>query len=1454
MGLLLDGHTAKINSIASRPLTPDDTDHPNVDETALPPSLSSDVVDTASTKMLVASGGEDCNVVCWDISSMRLVTSLKNVHQKFVKAVEWSGDGRFIISGDKGGAVVLWSPFNGKMIKKQLPDKSGISCISASPTRLDTVAIGLESGDILMCQVSLVHIVVWRRLHGHTDRIQSLSWQQPSASPTQDFTLLASGSADLTIRTWDVEKESSTNVFTSPDSSDRMAASMRSKIWVPVAWGSEGQDLLSCSIRGIMVRWSMQHTTGHFTKIMDGKTHNRVVYQIMTWPSGNFAFTISMDRKIVVWDLDSNRGIAEIDCMGGSIYSLDINPQSPGRVAMGLGNETIKIWNTLSQDEPYESFTIERLQSKVRAVKWHPLDEETICFGLENGKIGMVENIYAPVDNSQGWSQKQRKKGKHGKTAKGKVCQKQTVFQSYHEGAVTRMAWCSSKAFEAPVPEFFDLSLRGSAFFVVSCGSEGKIQVTDSSRPTERSFDLEVALQKQNLSWYQSHSAIKGSKTLSRRDFAIHPNEDLMAIGNGDGSVEVFELKYFKLVYVYQGHKRRINRLCWRGGTTQSDGMTGDSEGSSTESYLLAAGSDDGTTSIHMLEKFSARAMAARRQQDKDSSTFNANTDESNAVVPTTYPAAFFRYHAKSISDLAWSPHRSNSENDTICSPKLVSSSFDGKAIVYQLDLGNRVDGSVQQEQCMNSNDDDNRNEETRFLHVQGTKVPQKIRHRVLACYSGHQGQVVSVHWSMTDVDRIFSGGADWRTCCWDWKSHTLTDIQVEALKKGVGAASAQSGSKASSLKHKLSPAMSISPSVSVSKENASKISLQDTQTSKDEHDWTQDESQEQQSQEEVRESETGKKVDEETEQEAHPNDRLLPDGSVEHEVHAQKRGWEQPQLDESSSKRVRIGFLKVDVETPSSSGDVCPPSKSTASTTIPRKITLFPTSSAAFQVQSKEKVHLEIIRLARNLFCRRLGQGGTLLNEQEVEDARKRWRTMREFFEKDGEKRGINLSRILGSDIDEMNLVDDDEKGRDQSCPAAHISEGLNSTQPFSDITAVPTEQTKDGLPMVDTADKDMDQSNSTYPIVQSSHSATDPCLSDALHGDDSAPLSGDLVFYGSRESVKALAEMEAEEMAKNRSQSNQGTVFTVGSGLGVLSVAINPKQPKGPGSEAKSKRFGQLSQIPVSYWLGDVPKIVDILGSLLESELGIHDWIGIALSPMGGVDAWKTMMARTAAKFESAGEVHAAALCYLGIGNVFEAVDAYRKLNLYREALMLLRIRLWDDDDERSNEEDEEQEDVNMEATSGMANLEQHSGDGPSIHTSQDGYEQEQLQQPQSASKELRDLHARILAEWGHQQERRGLYEQACKCQLTLASVLKRSMLQSRDSRVIPDKNKMAIHATPSIGLQTLARRADPATLRTVAGLAILLQDPSREERVSQYETAIAHKRLLDLVRNAQ
>ncbi|KAF9215878.1 Gem-associated protein 5 [Podila verticillata] len=1198
---------------------------------------------TLESRELIASGGEDGRVVCWDIVSQSTIAVLQGTHQVSVKAVDWTMDGKYIVSGDKNGKISVWDPAANAVESKDLPGRHNVSCIKALHSSPDTVAVGTEGGDILIVSIK-PSITVKLRLHGHKAKIHSLAWQPVTGSINA---LLASGSADQTVRVWDVDREASTQITPVPDS-DNLPTNLKNKPWVPVAWTSHGDSIMSANSRGVLVRWRHDDRgSTPFIRFTKGKCHNRTVFQIMVWPGSVFAFTISMDRRMITWDVDDRLGLAQIDCLGGNVISLDIGSLDPRRIAMGCGNNMIKIWDTMSQGEPYSCQNIENLYNKVRTVKWHPAEEGRLAFGLEDGKIGFIDNLYGNHGDDQG------KQGKQGKQPK-------------KQGKKGALAWCSPKVFEAPVPELFDLSLKESSFCVMSCGSEGKILISDASRPTNRSLDLDSILRQQNQAWYQSQKTVRGIEHPVRRSFAIHHNEDLLAIGNDDGSVEVYEVKYFRLVYVYQGHKKRVESLKWN--------WAGDNTGEATAAaYLLASGADDGRVSIHQLDQFARTTISETHHKP--------NQD----VLPTTQCFVTIHGHSKGISDMAWSPHCQGSAVQ-----KLATTSYDGNVLVHQL----RVDDAPSETTAQDEDTFEQAPDSTRPFTT-------AAKHKVIACFSKHGHAALSVHWSLTDVDRIYSGGNDWTLWNWDWKSHPD---------------SKNSGEKRLKKKKKSATSNDREPLEAPLTETVSDHQLP--------HDQPEDDS-----------------VAKLLEEVAAMKEKILagtvstlspePANSLKREIEIHPTVPSSP----TPSKRAKT------TESPNPRPQYNPPQ---AETTHAKKA-LFPMSTAAFQVQSKQTVHLEIIRLVRNIYCRRY-RHGVIVDDSEMEATRRRWKAMQEFFEKDAD--GVALSKALGQDLDEMNLPMDTDEVLETDVIESKAGHTL-STQP-------------------ETVSK------------------------------------GDLIFYGSREAVIALAEMEAQEMPASN-------YFLPGTGFGVTQC---PPVQRAAQRKLKSQPEA-LAQIPISYWLGDVPKMADILTSLPASELGVHDWIGIALSPMGGAEAWKDMMAKTAAKFLSRREVHAAVLCLLGIGRVYDAVDAYRSQGLFREALMLLRIRTMEDDEDNMDEEEE-------------------GGDNTHEHPTNDT----------SSPRDLSRLHIQILAEWGQVLDRKGLYEQACKCQLALASLLERAENRKRRQKGL---------SKPLIALSTLARRMDVATLRTAAGLAILLQDASQQERIDAYESAKASKEESDQIRRA-
>ncbi|KAG0043949.1 Gem-associated protein 5 [Gryganskiella cystojenkinii] len=1406
-GIMTGAHTGRINSIASKVISKEATTAAATATTtestsknvpyasAVPPSSPS----PSSKIPFVASGSEDATVVCWDLVS-RQPMATSRIHKKPVKAVEWMSNGKTIISGDQGGLLAVWDPFSGTTISKQLDKMTSFVCIEASPSQEHIVAIGLDGGDILICQASTESITIIRRLHGHTAKIQSLAWQPgPSggddlASKVRKYTLLASGSADQTVRIWDAENGVCTKVIDLPEHNEESGSSnfQKSRTWVPVGWILDGNSILSSTCRGTMYRFPVDSSRSDNARLSLGRQHIRQVFQVLVWPTGTFAFTISLDRRIVAWDLEKDEGVAQIDCIGGSVQSLDISPIEPGIIAMGLASETIKIWNTLSQNEPYETLMMDRLQSRVRVVKWHPSEEGKLCYGLESGKIGMVENM----SNSPTQQQiQQRGKGHSRNKRNKKNSPKSTIFQTYHQRSVVSMQWCTPKALAAPVPELFDMALSDSTLCILSCGADGKILISNPSKPNGKSLDMEVVIQHQNREYYQAKKAVKGSRVCNRTDFHVHPNEDLIAIGNTDGSVEVFELKYFKLVFVFQGHSSKVNRVRWNFSGDESD-RTPVREATS---YLLASGYDHGALAVHNLAAYSSKAMAERALKSTNTE-INAGTFASvplghEPVLPTAASFAALRHHTRSISDIAWSPHDGDDrESGPAEFQRIVTSSYDGRVVVYQIFIGDLLsessttngelseakdEGSSERDQGEPSTTVQTDMEDSSSIPTEQDTIarPERRCHRPIACLDMLADHALSVHWSLSDVDRIYSGGNDWRLISWDWRAHPYSKPKPRKQDRGaiISAPKEQSA------------ALSPTPSETISAQGSSVGDQSDTALS-----------------------------EMSTPASTHSEPEVIALETQEEHAAFNKRMLDVAEL-ESSPKRLRGPANSSATNSNATTNTNGPHSIIGMTTAQPfEKLRLFPKSSDAFQkLISKKRTCLEIIRLARNFYCRHRRHRGVLVNDTEIEEARLRWQDMLTFLKKDGDPEGLEMARSLSGEMDEMNMdqeEDDEMTDKDNNSVPTTPASGT-----ITDSLA-PTDDNSDSLAL-------LSQSESQSASEQEEESMFD----------------GDLVFYGSRESIKALAELESLEAAKT-----PNNVFTTSSGLGVPlpadAMIASRRNTSSNKSMSINQKTSQLCRIPVTYWMGDVPQMTEILGTLhshSNHQFGIQDWIGLALAPMGGVDAWRQLMARTANKFVASSEPHAAALCFLALGQVFEAVEAYRKSNMHREAMMLFRIRMWDDDED-DNDDSDENENGNSDVEDSQEN------EVGEIAASEP--KKSHLSAKSTTSRRPCDLHRRILTEWGQALEKRGHYEQACKCHLALEALLVKMKRKPPSSSLSSSLSSSTTVVASSVGLQTLARRHDLLSMRTVAAVAILIHDPSMRDYVGRYEGMLAQKQELD------
>jgi len=156
------------------------------------------------------------------------------------------------------------------------------------------------------------------------------------------------------------------------------------------------------------------------------------------------------------------------------------------------------------------------LLGKVTALAWHPSVEGLLAFGTDEGRVGIFDTL--------------------------NVSKPPTLSRTYHKGTVYNLVW-------APTP-----TSKEGVMHLYSCGGS-HIFIHDRSA-------LEVEAKNFNVVIGEKQKQIQG-KFPSRTDIQWKTDYSLLAVGNEDGSVEIYSGRNFSLLLIIVAHKKLIQCLKW---------------------------------------------------------------------------------------------------------------------------------------------------------------------------------------------------------------------------------------------------------------------------------------------------------------------------------------------------------------------------------------------------------------------------------------------------------------------------------------------------------------------------------------------------------------------------------------------------------------------------------------------------------------------------------------------------------------------------------------------------------------------------------------------------------------------------------------------------------------------------------------------------------------------------
>ena len=227
------------------------------------------------------TGAEDHVVKVWDVRNRKVKHRLEG-HGTDIYSVDASANGQFIISGSGDKKAKLWKLETGELLRTlggEYGPTDGITSVSVSPTS-QHVAAGSLDKIVRVWDVESGRLV--RQFGGHRDSVYSVAF-----SP--DGRMLLSGSLDKTLKLWDLSIHQSNQ--------PRLSFNGHKDFVLSVAFCPRGKWLISGSKDRTVQFWDPRQPT--FCLMLQG--HKNSVISIAHNPTAKALATGSGDCRARTW-------------------------------------------------------------------------------------------------------------------------------------------------------------------------------------------------------------------------------------------------------------------------------------------------------------------------------------------------------------------------------------------------------------------------------------------------------------------------------------------------------------------------------------------------------------------------------------------------------------------------------------------------------------------------------------------------------------------------------------------------------------------------------------------------------------------------------------------------------------------------------------------------------------------------------------------------------------------------------------------------------------------------------------------------------------------------------------------------------------------------------------------------------------------------------------------------
>lgn len=248
----------------------------------------------------------------YDLRSGQLIHTLEG-HSDAVRVVNFAGKGLAALSGANDGTLVLWNLSTGESFTRMAIHSGEVLAIGITPDERKALS---SAGDGSLILWDLVDFEEIRRLYGHADMVYDVAF---TAEGERMITAsgggeLGGGSQDTSVRMWDLKSGRQLQKMDIP-----------LPVLMQVAANPQGKDILFTGIGPVVFRFELDNW-----EQVDELVGHQGFYTpcIEFLPEGSKALSCSADGTLILWNLQNNQPILQLDGrdQGNGLWAVAISP------------------------------------------------------------------------------------------------------------------------------------------------------------------------------------------------------------------------------------------------------------------------------------------------------------------------------------------------------------------------------------------------------------------------------------------------------------------------------------------------------------------------------------------------------------------------------------------------------------------------------------------------------------------------------------------------------------------------------------------------------------------------------------------------------------------------------------------------------------------------------------------------------------------------------------------------------------------------------------------------------------------------------------------------------------------------------------------------------------------------------------------------------------------------